>query len=212
MSMSEVMNYKYSINFQLPLQMEATFSPAKNLRFTPDYPVLKRDSEPGNVSYHVPHLELGDIILSLSCMKTKYPDFPVHEVFKAYYEMKKAAVESYQKEVKKEEVVIDLHDEEENPSRRRKRKGKNKLSTLGRGKRRKLANGKEVIEDNQQNQEEFKSLWHEKTPHMWTQIFMPKNASQVIGNAGKIIIYLLLILDVIYSRNNSYGTVKGLSH
>lgn len=127
-------------------------------------------------------------------MKTKYPDFPVDEVFKAYYEMKKEAVESYQKEVKKEEVVIDLHDEEEqNSSRRKKRKGKNKLTALGRGKRRKLDNGKEATEETQQNQqEEFKSLWHEKTPHMWTQIFMPKNASQVIGNSGKIIISLRL--------------------
>lgn len=127
-------------------------------------------------------------------MKTKYPDFPVYEVFQAYYEMKKNAVESYQKEVKKEEIVIDLHAEEDQKScQRRKRKGKNKLTALGRGKRRKLENGKEATEETQQNQqEEFKSLWHEKTPHVWTQIFMPKNASQVIGNSGKIIISLRL--------------------
>ncbi|XP_050693731.1 ATPase family AAA domain-containing protein 5-like isoform X2 [Eriocheir sinensis] len=174
---------------QLPLQAESTYSPVTSLTFTPDYPSLKKKSAPRNVApCHVPHLELGDIILSLSCMKTKYPDFPVYEVFKAYYEMKKEAVESYQKEVKKEEVVIDLHDEEEqNSSRRKKRKGKNKLTALGRGKRRKLDNGKEATEETQQNQqEEFKSLWHEKTPHMWTQIFMPKNASQVIGNSDNV--------------------------
>lgn len=173
---------------------DPTFSPIKSLTFTLDNPTLKRDSEPRNVSpYHAPCLELGDIVLSLSCMKTKYPDFPVYEVFKAYYEMKKEAVESYQKEVKKEETVIHLDDEdEENPSRR-KRKGKNKLSMLGRGKRRKLGNGKEATQETQEKQqEEFKSFWHEKTPHLWTQIFMPKNASQVIGNASKIILFHLI--------------------
>lgn len=180
------------------MKEDPTFSPLRSLTYTSDFPTSKKDSAPRNMSpYHVPHLELGDIVLSLSCMKTKYPDFPVFEVFKAYYEIKKEAVESYQKEVKKEETVIHLDDEEENSHRKRKRKGKSKLSTLGRGKRRRLGSGKEETEEaHQDQQEELKYLWHEKTPHMWTQIFMPKNANQVIGNTGKTVTFNLRLYDI----------------
>lgn len=181
--------------------MDPIFSPLKNLTFIPRYPTFEKGNLPRSMSpYHVPHLELGDIVLSLSCMKTKYPDFPVYEVFKAYYEIKKEAVKSYQKEVKKEESVIHLDDEEkQNSCRRRKRKGKNKLSALGKGKRRRLDHGAEAIEEPQQSQQEIKYLWHEETPHMWTQIFMPKSASLVIGNAGKIIMFCFRLCDIIIS-------------
>ena len=127
-------------------------------------------------------------MFSLSCMKSKYPNFPVYEVFKAYYELKKEAVEAYHKEIQKEQIVVHLDDDDDEGStvKRRKRKLKNKLSTLGRGKRRKLGSGRETVEETPQNQqEEVQSLWHEKTPHSWTQLFMPKNTKQVIGNTGK---------------------------
>lgn len=127
-------------------------------------------------------------MFSLSCMKVKYPDFPVYEVFKAYYDLKKEAVEAYQKEVQKEQTLVnidDSDDEEGNSAKKRKRKRKNKLSTLGRGKRRKLESCKETMEEIQQSlQEDFQAVWHERTPHVWTQIFMPKNSEMVIGNTG----------------------------
>ncbi|KAK8394054.1 hypothetical protein O3P69_006327 [Scylla paramamosain] len=174
---------------KIPLKKEPSYSPSlENLTFAQDEKVLsRRNAYQKRVSLHVPRLELGDIVFSLSCMKVKYPDFPVYEVFKAYYELKKEAVEAYQKEVQKEQTVVNLDDsgdEEGNSAKRRKRKRKNKLSTLGRGKRRKLGSCKETVEETQQ--EEVQAVWHERTPHVWTQIFMPKNSEMVIGNTENV--------------------------
>ncbi|XP_045125844.1 ATPase family AAA domain-containing protein 5-like isoform X2 [Portunus trituberculatus] len=185
---AEVWNLKDS---EIPLKKEPSYSPSlESFTFAEDKKVLSRRNVcQKKVSPHVPRLELGDIVFSLSCMKVKYPDFPVYEVFKAYYELKKEAVEAYQKEVKKEETVVNLDDsdEEENSAKRRKRKRKSKLSMLGRGKRRKLGGCKETLEETQQNQQdEVDAVWHERTPHVWTQIFMPKNSEMVIGNTENV--------------------------
>lgn len=174
------------------MKEEASYSLSlENITFTQDQKLNGKNDPQKEPSYHVPRLELGDIVFSLSCMKSNYPDFPVYEVFKAYYELKKEAVEAYHKEVEKEQTVIHLDDDDDddgNSVKKRKRKLKNKLSTVGRGKRRKLGSGKEIVEETPQTRQEVQSVWHERTPHMWTQIFTPKNAKQVIGNAGKIIV------------------------
>ncbi|KAG0722952.1 ATPase family AAA domain-containing protein 5 [Chionoecetes opilio] len=181
---------------EIPLKETPSFSPSlESLAFTLDQKgITTTKALHSKPSYHVPRLELGDIVLSLSCMKSKYPDFPVYEVFKAYYDLKKEAVETYHKEVQKEQTVVHLDDDDDDDDvgrsgKRRKRKRKNKLSSLSRGKRRKLGSVKETVEEPPQNQvEEVPSVWHERTPHIWTQTFMPQNAKQVIGNTDDFMV------------------------
>nr|XP_045622027.1 ATPase family AAA domain-containing protein 5-like [Procambarus clarkii]XP_045622028.1 ATPase family AAA domain-containing protein 5-like [Procambarus clarkii]XP_045622029.1 ATPase family AAA domain-containing protein 5-like [Procambarus clarkii] len=139
---------------------------------------------------HMPTLDLNDIASLLANMKSQNPNFPVYKVFKSYYDMKKEAVELYKKELEKERMEehdIVILDDDDDTKVKKKRKRKNKPAVLSRSKRSKLGNTREQSDETACMQTEaIIPLWHEKTPHSWTQIFAPKNGKQVIGNTEHV--------------------------
>ncbi|XP_042207812.1 ATPase family AAA domain-containing protein 5-like isoform X2 [Homarus americanus] len=133
---------------------------------------------------HVPTLDLPDIVSVLAIMKHENPKFPVYRVFKSYHSMKRDAVESYKKELEKEEISLVVLDDDEDMKVKRKRKRKGRNLGLSKSKRSKLGGKRAVAEVT----EEKPTIppWQERTPHSWTQIFAPKSGKQVIGNRGHV--------------------------
>nr|XP_053654316.1 ATPase family AAA domain-containing protein 5-like isoform X2 [Cherax quadricarinatus] len=134
---------------------------------------------------HVPTLDSEDIASILAYMKSKNPNFPVYRVFKSYYDMKKRAVELYRKELEKERQAVIVLDDNDVKVKKKLRL-KTKSTVLSRSKRCKLAGTRGQEEEASIQERSSLPLWHEKTPHSWTQVFAPKNGKQVIGNTENV--------------------------
>ncbi|XP_068241749.1 ATPase family AAA domain-containing protein 5-like [Palaemon carinicauda] len=126
--------------------------------------------------------DVNSLAVILNALKRNNPRFPVFSIFKSYFDLKKEAVESYKRELAKEDKisVIDLEKEE---IKLDKRKG---LAKRGRKKK-----GYSKLNRSQEMQEMKETgpplpIWHERIPYVWTQVYAPKKGSHVIGNKGHV--------------------------
>ncbi|XP_064120413.1 ATPase family AAA domain-containing protein 5-like [Macrobrachium nipponense] len=127
--------------------------------------------------------DVTSVVVILNALKKNNPRFPVFSTFKLYLDQKKEAVESYKRELGRDDKIslIDL-EEEETKSDKRKRRSKDGLSRRG---RKKKGSGKTTRRSEEMQEiEEMPPLpvWQERIPNVWTQVYAPKKGSHVIGN------------------------------
>ncbi|KAK7074316.1 hypothetical protein SK128_025054 [Halocaridina rubra] len=136
-----------------------------------------------------PVLDTAAVMTILNALKQMHPSFPLFSLFRSYLDMKREAVESYKKELKKESNSIQcLHlCAEEELKGKRKRKSRDGLlskSKKARGSRGRNKKEEEIVDVNRLNV----PVWQEKSPEVWTQVFAPRNSFQVIGNKDGFIV------------------------